>query len=297
MRIPFKKTLKNIRNKIRSLIAKTIEVSNIEAAFAKADDDVAFGIQLTKFLESRPQNALNIINEGTKAYSYYAHLGNLLKIFNINFVIDAGAHSGQFANCVYSYSGYKGEIHSFEPVTKYYDILKRCLKNYKGWKAYNSALGDEAGTSVIHLGKGHGGTSSLLKHTDNLTHFAPCGVLEGTQEIMVQRVDELFGNVIEQADKRVLLKLDVQGFESRVLASCGKYLTQFKMILIELASLPLYEGQESIGFLCTYLENNGYVPIHVVNNFEVHRSIVLDYDFIFVQRLELEKLGLAISNI
>ena len=292
MKTQLKKMLRHVRKQECRVIARFTNISSLEVALAHAKDADDFGTQLANLLEHRPEIALNVLNERVKAYLHLAHLGNLVRQFDINFVIDAGAHSGQFASTLYGYGGYKGEIHSFEPVKKYYDVLAGWLYYYPGWKAYNAALGDVPGSSVIYLGKGHGGTSSLLNQTDNLQHFAPDCALEGTQEIMVHRVDELFGEVIDNPDKRVFLKLDVQGFENRVLASCGDHLSQIKMLQVEMSAITFYKNQSSLGQLCSDLENAGFAPVQISNNFGVRQSIYLDYDFIFVRRQELEKIGL-----
>jgi FkbM family methyltransferase len=284
--------LKPVRDKMRQNVASVINIASVEAAFAKTGNAKEFGTQLANLLERRPQDALDVVNERVAAYAYLAHLGNLIKQFNINFVIDAGAHSGQFASTLYGYSGYKGEVHSFEPVKKYYDEMSKWLYYYPGWKAYNAALGDVSGPSVINLGSNHGGTSSLLGQTDNLKRFAGDAELKGnTQEVMVHRVDELFGEVLDNSANRVFLKLDVQGFERKVLESCGRRLSRCKMIQIEMSAVPLYQSQESVGQLCSYLEAEGFVPIHSCNNFGIRRSIFIDFDFIFVPRHELERMS------
>jgi FkbM family methyltransferase len=296
MKIALKKILKLVWYKAYLPLAQLIGIKNIEAAFAHTKDPGAFGNQLADLLTKLPQGALSVVNSRVAAYAFLAHVGNLTRLFGVNFVIDAGAHSGQFASTLYGYGGYKGEMHSFEPVKKYYDVLAGWLNHYPGWKAYHAALGDVPGKSVINVGKGHGGTSSLLAQTENLLRFAPDCALGDTEEIVVHRVDELFGEILADPARRVMLKLDVQGFESQVLDSCGDYLSRVKLLQVEMSSIPLYQAQASMGELCTRLEKAGFALVHTCNNFGVRDSIFIDYDFLFVRREELEQMGVY-SNV
>jgi FkbM family methyltransferase len=221
------------------------------------------------------------------AYQFLAHLGNIVRDLQIDFVIDAGAHSGQFASTLYGYAGFDGEVHSFEPVKKYYDVMVQNLHYYKGWKAYNAALGDQSGPARIFVGKGHGGTSSLLPQTDNLRTFAADCQLGEAEDITVHRVDEMFGSILADPKRRVMLKLDVQGFEDRVLASAGTYVESLKLVQMELSGIPLYQGARTVGAMCKHMEDMGFTLIYTCNSFNWKQSIFIDFDFFFCRRDDL----------
>lgn len=286
------KTLRGGVRAIRRNVARLHKMENVEVAFLKAESPAKFGEDLANLLARQPTVALDVVNPRVAAYQFLAHLGNIVRQFKIDFVIDAGAHSGQFASTLYGYGGYQGEIHSFEPVKKYYDVLAGFLHHYRGWQAYNAALGDVPGPSQIFVGEGHGGTSSLLPQTDNLKYFAPDCQLGEPQDIMVHRVDELFDNVLSDPARRVMLKLDVQGFEERVLKSAGKHMTNLKLVQMELSGIPLYQGQGSLGQICAMMEDQGFSLIYTCNSFGRNQSVFIDYDFVFCRRSELEALKL-----
>lgn len=271
---------------LRNYVASLRNISTVEAAYLQSSS--RFGEELANLLERKPEVALDIVNERVAAYAYLAHLGSIVRQFKIDFVIDAGAHSGQFASTLYGYGGYKGETHSFEPVKKYYDVMLRSLDYYPGWKAHNAALGDVPGASRIFVGQGHGGTSSLLPQTENLKNFAPDCQLGDPQDVMVHRVDEKFGDVLADPRRRVMLKLDVQGFEERVLKSAGDYIQNLKIVQMELSCVPLYQGQGDLAKVCLMMEDLGFALIYVCNSFGRNRSVFIDYDFIFCRRSELE---------
>ncbi|MGE7467969.1 FkbM family methyltransferase [Bosea sp. NPDC003192] len=246
-----------------------------------------FGVDLADALEHRPEMTLDVVNQRVIAYQFLAHLGNIIRRFRIDTIIDAGAHSGQYASTVYGYAGFKGQIHSFEPVKRYFDVLNSHLHYYPGWSAYNLALGDEPGPAQIFVGGGHGGTSSLLAQTEHLTTFASANTLGEPEDIEVRRVDDMFGEALSDPERRVMLKLDVQGFEERVLRSAGRFVESFKLVQVEVSSVDLYAGQGSVGAIVSYLENLGYTLVFTVNSFSPQPSIFIDYDFIFCRRSEI----------
>lgn len=248
----------------------------------------ALGDSLANELEHRPDIVEPVVNERVRAYSYLAALGRILNRYQINFIIDAGAHCGQFASSTYGFCGFQGEMHSFEPVTQFYQQLQASTKYYRGWRAYNKALGAVSGPSTVWVGKGHGGTSSLLPANHNLARFAPDCVLGEGQPIDVVRIDEQFGGVLSNPATRAMLKIDTQGFEEQVLAGCGSLLQKFRLLHVELCSVPLYEGQKSMGAMLNWIEEQGFRAIYFSNNFAVAPAVFVDFDVICVNRLEIE---------
>jgi len=279
-------------NAVRRVAARFYKMDDVEAAFLTQPTAARFGDGLADLLARRPGDALDIVNDRVAAYQYYAHLGNIVRQFRIDLVIDAGAHSGQYASSLVGYAGYAGEIHSYEPVKRFYDAMAAHVPSLPGWQAFNAALGDTPGPARIFLGAGHGGTSSMLPQTANLARFAPDAVLGQSEEITVQRIDERYADVLSDASRRVMLKLDVQGYEERVLASAGRHLPAFKLVQVEVSGIPLYQGQASLGRIVTLLEDAGFALIYTCNGFGRNRSIFLDYDFVFCRRDELEALAL-----
>jgi FkbM family methyltransferase len=279
-------------NVVRRGAARFYKMDDVEAAFLSAPDAARFGQDLAELLARRPKDALDIANDRVAAYQYFAHLGNIVRQFEIDLVIDAGAHSGQYASSLYGYGGYAGEMHSFEPVPTFYEAMAKHVPSIPGWQAFNLALGDVAGPSRIFLGAGHGGTSSLLPQTSNLAYFAPDAVLGEGIDITVARIDERYADVLQGGTRRVMLKLDVQGFEERVLASAGDLLSRFKLVQVEVSGIPLYEGQASLGGIVKLLEDAGFALIYTCNGFGRNRSIFIDFDFVFCRRDDLEALKL-----
>ena len=57
---------------------------------------------------------------------------------------------------------------------------------------------------------------------------------------------------------RLLLKVDVQGYEKAVLDGAGTVLKNCRAIIVEMSLVPLYEGQSSAIELWDYLTRLGF---------------------------------------
>lgn len=251
-------------------------------------DYEAAGVELANLLEHRPDIVEPVVNERVRAYSYLAMMRRILRRFDINVIIDAGAHSGQFAGSMYGFCGFQGRVYSFEPVEEFFRVLQSNTGYHKGWQAHHLAVGDIPGPSTVWVGGGHGGTSSLLKGNDLFVRYIPDCVLGHGQQIEVVRLDEFLDSTFREPDNRIMLKSDTQGFEKRVLQSCGSFLSRVDLLHIEVSSVPVYEGQESMAELLTFIEEAGFVTIYVANNYAPEPGIYIDYDVVCANRTRLQ---------
>ena len=168
-------------------------------------------------------------------------------------ILDVGANVGQFALAATDRFP-DALIHSFEPVPDVAATLQRNVKGVPAITVHRVALGT------------HGG--SLRFHRNDFTHLSSPlpldpeqGQLYGaraTEEITVpvHRLDQLFPTL--GVSDPVLLKLDVQGYESEVLAGATGVLAQIAYVVLEVSFRPLYLGQPSFDRLHTQLKEHGY---------------------------------------
>jgi FkbM family methyltransferase len=246
---------------------------------------------LVQLVERQPVIADALLESRLPAFFELSQIGKCIRKFQIDLVIDCGANSGQYSGGVLGYNGFKGEIVAFEPVRKFYDLL--CV-TFDYWKAQakltavHAAVGETPGIAKINVGAGHGGTSSMLGQTELLGKLAAGSHLSGeTEDVEVVRIDQYFANVDMDA-RRCMLKMDVQGYEMSVLRSCGDKLRKFKLIQSELSGLSMYQNQTTPKALFSFMEDNGFAPICLLNNFNNEdKSIYYDFDVIFAQREEI----------
>jgi inhibitor of KinA sporulation pathway (predicted exonuclease) len=77
-----------------------------------------------------------------------------------------------------------------------------------------------------------------------------------TQTVAVQRLDD----VIQASDlsAKVLMKIDVQGFELEVLKGATQTLTHVRWVYLEASFVELYEGQPLAAELVEFLRHAGF---------------------------------------
>lgn len=116
-----------------------------------------------------PEMAALAMGGKTREVEIFTALHPLMTRDGINYCIEVGDHSGQFGGGLYGYLGFRGTCVSFEPVGSFHETMTARARRHFGRRTVNAGISDRAGDGVIHVGEGHGGTSSLLPSTDLLT--------------------------------------------------------------------------------------------------------------------------------
>lgn len=159
----------------------------------------------------------------------------------IDVIFDIGANTGQFARMLFKL-GYAGRIVSFEPLTEAYNKLIADSKKYKGWEvAERCAIGEEDGEIEMHISE-NSISSSALNILDEHVSAAPGSKYIGIEKAKIYKLDTV-GKIYAGNSKNILLKIDTQGFEEKILNGADKFLGEVKGLLVETSLVKLYEGQ------------------------------------------------------
>jgi FkbM family methyltransferase len=178
----------------------------------------------------------------------------LIERRGVEHIIDVGANCGQFATYI-RLQGYRGHIHSFEPLPDAFAVLQNIAVKDDKIHVYNVALSDRAGTSVLHVGSNN--------QTSSLHDFAALdnSDLKMTHDVTVT-VDTL-DNLLSQGPlsaidpSKILLKLDVQGHELQALLGAQNNLRFIPAVFLEAGLVRLYEGEASYVQLIDHMDGYG----------------------------------------
>lgn len=208
-------------------------------------------------------------------------VSTLLKEERVNLVVDIGANVGQFARWIREV-GYSGRILSFEPLAQAHQYLGSVARQDSLWAvAPRMALGDTSGEIEINVA-GNGVSSSILPMLAAHQQAAPDSAYVESERVIVRRLDDVCPLVPED---RLLLKVDVQGFEMAVFAGASRVLTHCRTIIVEMSLVPLYEGQSLAMDLWEYLTSIGFQACYFIPGFLDPRSgRMLQMDGVFVRR-------------
>jgi len=179
----------------------------------------------------------------------------LLSMHSIDTILDVGANIGQYGERL-RHLGYLGKIVSFEPLSSAFGLLEARAASDGNWIAERCALGAADGTSMINIA-GNSFSSSLLNMLPRHVEAAPQSAYVGKEEIIVHQLDSLIDRYVTPGAK-VFLKIDTQGFTSKVLAGARRSLAAIEGLEVELSTIPLYADEPLIHTVLSALHDQGF---------------------------------------
>lgn len=191
-----------------------------------------------------------------RRYDPLHDLGRLLKLYGVEAVFDVGANMGMSGR-YFRNLGFKGPIVSFEPTALNFPRLEQAAAGDPQWSCLKLALGDAEGEAEINVSGGSGGASSFLKATPDLTRHAPELATVHTEKVKLSTVDRVAPDYYPEGD-RLFLKLDVEGFEKRVIEGARETLPRVVGMRIELSLIPTYESGLTICDMLPYVYGLGF---------------------------------------
>ena len=187
-----------------------------------------------------------------------AHLRAILERYRIDCVLDVGGHTGGYGRLLRNL-GYTGRIVSFEPVRASYDELSRRSAGDSRWRALRLALGEREGEVAINVGRSAVFSSFLAPTEFSREHYGPASEVERVEEVPMRRLEDVLPECLDGLpDARLLLKLDTQGYDLRVLEGCGAALSRVRALQSELSVRPLYGGMPSYVDALTRFREAGF---------------------------------------
>jgi FkbM family methyltransferase len=154
-------------------------------------------------------------------------------------VLDIGANVGQFCQMAHALWP-RARIYSFEPLGDCYERLKARMAGCDEVVAFNVGLGEQRGELAFER-NAFSASSSFLKmaelHRSNYPHTRQAH----TVTVKIERLDELARGL--ELKEPMLVKIDVQGYEDRVLRGGEQTVRRAQVVLLETSFAPLYEGQ------------------------------------------------------
>jgi len=158
---------------------------------------------------------------------------------NIKTVFDIGANVGQFASLIHEVLP-TATIYSFEPLEDCCEELKQRMGKISNFRAFNIALSDTDGELEFHRNE-HLPSSSVLPVADLHRQNYPFAAKEYLTKVKTAKLDDVAIDL--KIEDNLLIKIDVQGFEDKIIAGGKNIIRQAKILILETSFQPLYAGQ------------------------------------------------------
>ena len=182
-----------------------------------------------------------------------------LQALPIRSIIDVGANSGQFARMI-SPKFPDAHIWCFEPLQEPFEQLSKwadCVGKGR-ISVFNVALGENEGTCQMWHHVDHSTSSSFLQTTHTAEKLYPLTKKQVSSHVRMTTLDGIVSELPAPLLPEVLIKLDVQGYEDRVIKGGIKTFRLSRACIVEICLDPLYEGQPTFTGICQSLHELGY---------------------------------------
>lgn len=209
-------------------------------------------------IKERLKRILNILGYDVRRFpnGFSRKRIDLLKSHGIEVLLDVGANRGNYGWMVRN-TGYENQIISFEPLLAEFNELKRISEKDNNWIVKNFALGNMDGKILFNIA-GNSYSSSILEMNESHKLAAPHSVYVGHQEAEIKKLDSIFGELTGNKEKKIFLKLDVQGYENQVLYGAEKTISEISGIELEMSLIELYKGERLMTEMIKYLDSCGF---------------------------------------
>ena len=212
-----------------------------------------------------------------------------LRRANITHIFDVGANIGQFGIDVIR-TGYKGQIISYEPGLKAFKKLNRLTQKFDQWTAVQMGMGAFTGNATINISGNSGLSSSILEIGQSHLENFPTSKTISQEKIILSTVDHQIDSQNLDPSK-VMLKIDVQGYENQVLAGSMKFLPTIPMCYLEVSLSPMYIGEANLPTIINMIASAGHTVVDIHRGVTAKDGTLLQIDILTVSEdLRREKI-------
>jgi FkbM family methyltransferase len=198
------------------------------------------------------------------------HGSNVLDIFEKyikreSHVLDLGANIGYYSILAALVTGPNGKVFAFEPEKNNADLLLKNSKenNLQNIQLCNYVVSDKDGSIDFYINPENFGDHSVAKNT-----YKRCYNIQNEFRVPIKlnsiKLDNFFS--IEEFRKIDLIKMDIQGSESKAIKGMESLLQEHRpVILMEYSPAHIYSAGSSPFEIFAFIENYSYIPYKIID--------------------------------
>lgn len=208
-----------------------------------------------------------------------------IRSLSVNTIIDIGANTGQFARFVSSIFP-EAQLICFEPLPEQFKQLEAWADKIDNKRplVFNIAIGDKKGEGKIYLHTDHSPSSSILPATKFLGEAYPNTRAKKQIPIQINTLDNIMSELADKTQPDIFIKIDVQGYEDRVIRGGEKILDKASALMIEVSLDLFYHDQTNFSELLQLLAKKKF---HYAGNLEqsyTSEGYVSYFDAVFIKK-------------
>jgi FkbM family methyltransferase len=207
---------------------------------------------------------------------FYLSLRSVLQQENL-VIYDIGAARGVTARCFAKLSNVS-KICAFEPIPEAYSKLVNNVESFSKVSCHNVALGSEEDTLTMNISSNRD-SSSLLPMLQLHQKEFPQIDMNNQIQVPVVRLDDYVER--HQLTMPDVVKIDVQGYEIRVINGGVKTISQSKYCVLEMSFQPLYDGSPLFDEVYSRMRDLGFKLVGLTTPLTGKSGLPLQVDGIF----------------
>ena len=199
----------------------------------------------------------------------------------IDTVLDIGGNIGLFSKTMRQMLP-NAQIYAFEPLPDCYALMSARMKGDIKYQGFNCGLGETEEALLIQQNS-HAPSSSFLQLGEKHKEAFPFTAETQQIKVPVKRLDDLASDL--NLGKNLMIKVDVQGFEDKVLRGGLETFSKAKLLILELSYQELYKGQPLFNDIYQELMKLGFQFCGTMAQMpEPTSQELLDADCIFIKK-------------
>ena len=211
-----------------------------------------------------------------------------LRELGIKTILDIGAYTGQFFLLMKKVFP-EADVYCFEPLRESFEVVDQKVSRFQGSRAFNTAVGENQGTVSFYRNDFSAASSVLPLSEEHRQLISEAGsypeALNETQTtVSIDRLDEICKTADIKIKSNLLIKIDVQGFEDKVVLGGQETFAQAKVVVSEVSFFEAYAGQVLFDGMYSLMRNMGFVfKGFIAEQHSTLDDVLLQADAIFVR--------------
>lgn len=218
------------------------------------------------------------INTGYRHIQRSIDLIRNYRLSESDMIIDVGAASGITA-MKYAEAFPQANIICFEPIHSNFGALKKNVSSYGNIVLHNCGLGEAEAELAINKSERITSSSILPIAEDISNEFFRANLQKKSEEsIKIRKLDNVIG-----PQKVNLIKIDVQGYELKVLQGATEVLKRTALVLLEMQNHDFYVNAPMYHHLDEYLREQGFMLADIIPSLRDEKKLY-EWDAVYVNK-------------